>query len=168
MRKYIFSHYLGYEVSIEELTEFELEKEQLFRDIYADHVSPISGYMPFLESLKATEYKLGVATSAPIANMDLILDKLNIKDYFGSMLASEDVTAHKPDPQVYLKSAKNLSSDPSTCLVFEDSNSGATAGLAAGMKVFGVLSSHTPDDLPDCQAYIDHYEADLLSKIKKL
>jgi len=166
--KYIFSHYLGYPVNQEELTEFEQEKELLFREIYADKVETITGYMSFLEELLAADYKLGVATSAPIANMDLILNKLGIKGHFSSTLASEDVTAHKPDPQVYLKSAKNLTSDPSTCLVFEDSNSGATAGLAAGMKVIGVLSSHTPEELPDCHDYIDYYKNDLLSTLRKL
>jgi beta-phosphoglucomutase len=58
-------------------------------------------------------------------------------------MASEDVTKHKPDPEIYLKSAANLQVEPDFCVVFEDSFSGVTAAKNAGMKVVGVLSSHS-------------------------
>lgn len=165
---YIFSHFLGRPVSGDELQAYEDEKEGLFREIYADHVKPIDGYLEFLDLLVGKKYKLGVATSAPIANMDLILDTLKIRSVFGSTLASEDVTAHKPDPQVYLKSAKNLSSDPRTCLVFEDSHAGVSAAINANMKVIGVLSSHTEAELPQCNKYIHRYDASLTDFISLL
>ncbi len=165
---YIFSHFLGRPVFGDELQEYEDEKEGLFREIYADHVKPIDGFLDFLNLLNEEKYKLGVATSAPIANMDLILDTLKIRAVFGSTLASEDVTAHKPDPQVYLKSAKNLSSAPGACLVFEDSHAGVSAAINATMKVVGVLSSHTESELPPCNKHIHRYEASLVDFISHL
>lgn len=165
---YIFSHYLGYEVYGDELARFENEKEQLFRDIYKSKVKPISGFLDFLKMLQNEGYKLGVATSAPRANMDLILDTLRIRDNFISTLASEDVTKHKPDPQVYLKSADKLGSLPATCLVFEDSYSGAMAGINAKMKVVGVLSSHTRDELPNCVDYISSFKKSLIENIRNV
>ncbi len=162
---YIFSHFFGRKVEGEELLSFEDEKEGLFREIYAEHIEPIKGYLPFLDSLAEKNYKLGVATSAPRANMDLIIDKLNIRDYFKSLMASEDVTVHKPDPQVYLQSAENLFSKPNECLVFEDSFSGVSAAINANMKVFGVLSSHSKDELPPCNHYIEEYNTDLFDLI---
>ena len=96
--------------------------------------------------------------------MDLILAGLGIVHVFGSKMGSEDVDVHKPAPQVYLRSAGRLGAAVSSCLVFEDSHAGVTAGLAAGMDVVGVLSSHTADELPQCKAYIDAYKvADLAS-----
>lgn len=165
---YIMSHFLGRKIEGEELLVLENEKESLFRELYVDNVEPIEGYMNFLGELVAQGFKLGVATSAPIANMELILNALKIKDVFGSTLASEDVTAHKPDPQVYLKSAANLDSDPSTCMVFEDSFSGASAAINAKMKVVGVLSSHSKDELPPCDFYIDQYDLPLRDFLKSL
>lgn len=159
---YIFSHFFGREISGEELYFYENEKESLFREIYANQVRPIEGFIPFLELLAGKGYKLGVATSAPTANMDLIIDTLDIRSYFNSLLASEDVTVHKPDPQVYLKSASNLSSTPNECIVFEDSYSGVSAARNAEMKVVGVLSSHSKDDLPLCNLYIETYDADYI------
>lgn len=163
---YIFSHFFGRSIYGEELLAFEDEKESLFREIYADQVTPIEGFMPFLESLVKNEYKLGVATSAPMANLNLIIDHLGIRSYFKSLMASENVTNHKPDPQVYLKSAGNLKSHPSQCLVFEDSFSGVTAAINANMQVIGVLSSHAAEDLPPCNLYIHSYKLDLLNALK--
>ena len=161
---YIFSHFLGRKIEGEELDTYELEKEGLFREIYADHVKPINGFMTFLENLSGRGLKLGVATSAPKANMDLILDTLKIRGTFGSLMASENVNNHKPDPEVYLTSAENLSSGSSECLVFEDSYSGISAAINANMKVVGVLSSHKEDELPPCNAYISSYSSDLFKE----
>ena len=162
---YIFSHFFGRKVDGEELLAFEDEKEGLFREIYAEHVEPIKGFLPFLETLVDNNIKLGVATSAPRTNMDLIIDKLGIRDCFKSLLASEDVTIHKPDPQVYLKSATNLNSNPNECIIFEDSYSGVTAALNAKMKVVGVLSSHSKEELPPCDHYIEEYSEDLFKML---
>ena len=161
---YIFSHFFGRKVEGEELIVFENEKEGLFREIYADYVAPIDGFLTFLESLVDQNYRLGVATSAPRANMDLIIDKLGIRDHFKSLMASEDVTVHKPHPQVYLKSAQNLDSNPNECLVFEDSFSGVSAAINAEMKVVGVMSSHSEDELPPCEFYIDSYQNKMLKE----
>lgn len=165
---YIFSHFFGRPISGEELEQFENEKEGLFREIYKPHVMTIPGYLPFLEQLIKKDFKLGVATSAPRANMELILDSLGIMSVFGSTLASEDVAKHKPHPMVYLKSSRNLKSEPEQCIVFEDSYSGVTAGLAAGMKVIGVLSSHTVDELPPCSHYLKEYEVNLVSQLYRI
>jgi HAD superfamily hydrolase (TIGR01509 family) len=154
---YILSHFLGRKIQGEELVALEFEKESLFREIYKSEVQPISGYLDFLNGLNQLGLSIGVATSAPRANLDLILGTLAIKGTMGSMLASEDVSKHKPDPEVYLKTATNLEIDPAHCLVFEDSFSGVSAGLNAGMKVVGVLSSHTKEELPVCDLYINDY-----------
>lgn len=154
---YILSHFLNRPVSGEELLQMENEKESLFRKIYAPLVAPITGITEFITSLSNNGVKLGVATSAPYANLELILSKVHIRDNFGSILASEDVKKHKPDPEVYLKSAKNLGVSPRQCIVFEDSYAGITAGLNAGMRVVGVLTSHTREELPPCSLYINDY-----------
>lgn len=159
---YIFSHFFGRKVEGEELLAFEDEKESLFREIYANHIEPIDGFLSFLQSLVNRNFRLGVATSAPRANMDLIIDRLGARSHFKSLMASEDVTIHKPHPQVYLKSAQNLNASPDECLVFEDSFSGVSAAINAKMKVVGVLSSHTKEELPPCDLYIDTYHNDSL------
>jgi beta-phosphoglucomutase len=165
---YILSHFLNRVVEGEELLQLEDEKESLFREIYEPYVEPISGIVAFMEDLHANGVKLGVATSAPLLNLELILSKVPIKQYLGSLLASEHVKKHKPDPEVYLTSAKNLGLTPQQCVVFEDSFSGVSAGLNAGMKVVGVLSSHSKDELPPCNLYVDDYRGMNYQKIMEL
>ncbi len=154
---YILKHFLGREILGEEFLQLEDEKESLFREIYADVVTPIAGFPGWLKDLKQANFLTGVATSAPRANLDLIMGKLGFESHMESIMASEDVTRHKPDPQVYLKSAENLGVQSRHCVVFEDSFSGVTAALNAGMKVVGVLSSHTREELPPCDHYIKTY-----------
>ncbi|MEN2283619.1 HAD family phosphatase [Algoriphagus sp. SE2] len=154
---YIMSHFFGRKIEGVELLELEEEKEGLFREIYKNHVEPIHGFLDFFHALKKDSFQTGVATSAPLANLELIANMLNLFPYFGSVLASEHVKKHKPDPEVYLSSAANLQIDPVNCLVFEDSFSGITAGLEAGMKVVAVLSSHSKEELPESHFYIKDY-----------
>lgn len=165
---YILSHFLKRPIEGAELLELEDEKESLFRKIYEPYVDPIAGFIPFLHDLKKNAVKLGVGTSAPRANMDLILGKVAIASLFGSLMASENVTKHKPDPEVYLKSASNLGVNPDQCVVFEDSFSGVSAAKNAGMRVVGVLSSHTFEELPVCDLYIPDYQEMSFDKVQKL
>jgi len=151
-----------------ELLALENEKEALFREVYKDEVVTIAHYVSFLDSLRAHHFKTAIATSAPRANMDLIIDQLHIRNKMDSLLASENVSLHKPHPEVYLKSAENIGIAPENCIVFEDSFSGVTAGLNAGMKVIGVLSTHTKEQLPPCAYYIHNYSEITVEKILEI
>ncbi len=165
---YILSHFFNRPVTGQELMDLEEEKEGLFRKIYEPHVKPIDGILDFIADLKKNNVKTGVATSAPRANLDLIFSKVHLTGQMGSILASESVKKHKPDPEVYLTSAINLGVTPAQCLVFEDSFSGVSAALNAGMRVVGVLTSHTKEELPPCNLYIEDYTALSFGKIKAL
>ena len=118
---YILKHFFKREIIGEEFDRMEFEKEALFREIYEVHVTPIFGLLAFIADLKVNGVKTGIATSAPYLNMELILSKLPLRDKMESLLASENVSSHKPNPEVYLKSAKNLNTLPERCVVFEDS-----------------------------------------------
>ncbi|MCL7986780.1 HAD family phosphatase [Sphingobacterium sp. lm-10] len=154
---YIMQHFFGRPFSPQEIATLEAEKEGLFREIYKAVATPVFGLVDFLRDLQRHDFLLGVATSAPRANMNLVLDTLGIRDLFQSTLSSEDVSLHKPHPEVYLKSAEALHVSAHRVMVFEDSYSGVTAGTAAGMAVTGVLTSHKKEELPPCAAYIRDY-----------
>lgn len=154
---HIMTHFFKRPVVGTEFEKLENEKEALFREIYQNNVIAIPGFSSFLEELKLHDFKTAVATSAPRANMDMIIDQLDIRHKMDATLASEDVKLHKPHPEVYLEAAKKVGVEPKNAIVFEDSFSGVTAGLHAGMQVIGVLSTHTKEQLPPCAYYIDDY-----------
>jgi len=165
---YIMSHFFKRPVAGEELLALEFEKEAMFRAIYASEIQPIPHYLEFLDALKTAGFMTAVATSAPKENMDLILDGLDIRLKMESLRSSENVTKHKPDPEVYIETAKQLGVAPSECLVFEDSYSGISAAINAKMKVVGVLSSHTKSQLPPCQYYINDYNDIDIARVSQL
>lgn len=165
---YILKHFLQREVVGEEFARMEFEKEALFREIYEPHVEPINGLLEWIDELKSNGIKTGIATSAPVENMDLILSKLPLRAKMQSLLASHNVVHHKPNPEVYLKSAANLGIDPTQCVVFEDSHSGVSAGKAAGAKVVGVLSTYKKEELPVCDSYIVDYKDISFDRIASL
>ncbi len=66
----------------------------------------------------------------------------------GRIIAADDVSRGKPDPEPYRRGAELLGLAPGQCIVVEDAPSGVSAGLAAGCRVLGVLGTHTVSDLP--------------------
>ncbi|MGK7390081.1 MAG: HAD family hydrolase [Candidatus Cyclobacteriaceae bacterium M2_1C_046] len=134
------------------------EKEAIFRDMYKQHIKPVKGLVPFLQNLKARGIATAIGTSAPLANLDFVLDTLNIRKYFNMLVHSADVTHGKPHPEVYLKAASKLRVKPAQCIVIEDSLPGVEAGLNAGMKIIGVTTTHKPEEMYQTHLIIENFE----------
>ncbi|MFB7532011.1 HAD family hydrolase [Streptomyces sp. NPDC056178] len=66
---------------------------------------------------------------------------------FPLMIAAEDVTRGKPDPEPYLLAAERLGVDPARCVVFEDAPAGLRAGRAAGMTTVALATTHDRSEL---------------------
>ncbi|MCW3078790.1 HAD family phosphatase [Segetibacter sp.] len=133
------------------------EKEALFRELYKE-VSPVKGLVSFLQTLKAKDVKTAVGTSAPKINLYFILEKIHLIHYFDTLLHSADVLFGKPNPEIYLKAAARLQIEPKNCIVIEDSLPGIKAGLDAGMKVIGITTTHTAEELANAHLVIEDFE----------
>jgi sugar-phosphatase len=70
-------------------------------------------------------------------------------------VTAEQVGRGKPDPEGYLRAAARLGADPAECVVLEDAPAGIAAGLAAGMRVVAVLTSHPREALAGAHAFVD-------------
>jgi beta-phosphoglucomutase-like phosphatase (HAD superfamily) len=77
------------------------------------------------------------------AQVQRVLEILNLTDTFDFVASRDDVEHGKPDPEMYLLVAGELGVPPSECLVVEDSPTGVKAGLAAGMDVVAVSTPFT-------------------------
>jgi sugar-phosphatase len=75
-----------------------------------------------------------------------------------TLISANDVIKGKPEPEPYLLAAQRLNLQPDRCLVVEDSVGGVRAGLAAGMQVIGVASTHKLDELGLAHAIIGKME----------
>lgn len=94
----------------------------------------MSGIEEFIKTLKSKEYKIGLATNAPLRVADAVLEKLQVRHFFDVVHSSELEEQGKPHPAVYLSSAQKLGISPEHCIAIEDSHSGLKAAKAAGMK----------------------------------
>ena len=88
----------------------------------------------FLRSMKGT-LPIALATTASRANAGMILDHFSVRDLFDVTVFGEDVMRGKPDPECYDICIRRCAVAPEECLVFEDSEVGVQAALAAGARV---------------------------------
>lgn len=95
---------------------------------------PMPGAKNILAFFKSKQMITGLATSSPMALVDVVVDKLGIREYFSVISSAEHLPYGKPHPQVFLDCAKALNVIPEDCLVFEDSFNGMIAAKAAKMK----------------------------------
>ncbi|MDR6370992.1 sugar-phosphatase [Chryseobacterium bernardetii] len=114
----------------------DLENKVVTRviEMIQDQDCIMSGVQGFITNLKNKEYKIGLATNAPLRVAHVVLEKLQVRDLFDTVHSSEFETQGKPHPAVYLSSAKNLGVSPEHCIAIEDSPSGLKAAKEAGMQ----------------------------------
>ena len=79
-----------------------------------------------------------VALGSASKNARMILEKVNILDKFETIVDGNDVKKAKPNPEVFLRAAKELDCDPKNCIVFEDSLAGVKAANIASMVSIGI------------------------------
>lgn len=142
-----FEWFYKRELSRAEVEVLEEEKELIYRSFYRNHLKPATGLLTFLQDLRDHGIKTALATSAGPGNIDFIVDGLGIRDQFDAIIGGAEVLKGKPHPEIYVKAASLLSVDPADCWVIEDSLQGIAAGQAAGMRVVGMSTSHTPAEL---------------------
>jgi len=157
----------GKKLQDSEIRQLSEEKEQLYRDLHAPEIKPYGGVKEFLRSLKANEFRTALATAAPRTNVDFVMSATGMRDLFDVILDESNVTRGKPDPEVYLQTARMLDMHPSSCIVFEDSLTGIKAAKAAGMRVIGVASSLPPEKLDHTWKVIREFTEIDVEKLKE-
>jgi beta-phosphoglucomutase-like phosphatase (HAD superfamily) len=98
---------------------------------------------------------MAVATAAPVANMEFVLDGLDLRKYFTAITTAADVSNGKPNPEVFIKSAEKLNVEPKNCLVFEDAINGFEAANRAGMKSVGIATVNSIEDILKLDSVIE-------------
>jgi len=96
----------------------------------------LPGVLNLLTVLKKAGFLMAVASSS--RNTPLILERLEIRDFFTAVSDSNTVANAKPAPDLFLDAAKRLMVEPEACVVLEDSTAGIEAGLRAQMLVIGI------------------------------
>ncbi len=150
----IFKEY-GKEVDLDKFVEDKLAK---MTEYSRGRVSAVEGALELIRKLKESNFKLAVASSSTLEFIDLVLSELRIKDEFDILTSGQEVEFGKPNPEIFLLTAKRLGVLPSECLVIEDAGNGVMAAKKAGMKCVWLTEEKQPKQ--------GEYSPDI--KVKKL
>src|SRR5438034_1919992 len=135
----ILKQLYGDRFSEKEIAELGERKEEHYRAAARRQgVVPLPGVKALVEGLRQAGFKQAIGSSAPRANLDLILKLTELASFFDVLVSMEDTQRGKPDPQVFLVAAQRLKIPPSHCIVVEDAVAGVQAAKAGGMKCIAV------------------------------
>ncbi len=134
------------------------EKETIFRQLVAaEGLQPLAGVRSLLEGLQKAGFRQAVASSAPQANIDVLLDATRLRPFFDAVVSASRLPG-KPDPAVYLEAAARLRVAPAGCVVVEDAVAGVEGARRAGMRCIAVTNTNPAASLAAANLVVDSLE----------
>jgi beta-phosphoglucomutase len=116
---------------------------------------PLFAGAPELVRRLARDHPLAIASGALRAEIQRVLAAAQLADCFQVVVAAEDVSRGKPDPEGYLAALAALNCGRKTpliasgCLVIEDTVAGVAAAKGAGMRCLAVAHTYPAERLRD-------------------
>ena len=151
----IVRDFFGDSLPEDEVAAYGAAKEKIYREMLAGRIEEtlVPGLRPFLDLYRGSP--MAVATNAEPENVNSVLDRAGLRDYFRVVVDGHQVSRPKPHPDIYLRAASLLETAPSNCIVLEDSHTGVAAARAAGMRVIGLATTYV--NLPDVDIMADNF-----------
>ncbi len=115
-------------------------------------------------------YPLAVCSGSLREEVEAMLEGVSLRDCFGVIVGSEDVTVGKPDPQGYRVAMRMVAErlrralEPGDCLVIEDAPTVVKSTRAAGFPVLAVTSTHPADKFPQANWIVKTLDPDVVQK----
>ena len=159
---------LGRSVTSNEIENIASDKEQYFRSCAKDKVKPFPGAIELIKSLAKKHVKMAIASSAPLENIELLLNNLGIKECFQTLVPGQDVKESKPSPQIFLLAAHRLGVKPEECIVFEDAVAGVTGAKNAGMYCIAVTTTNQRNILSEADLIVDSLDEIKITELEAL
>ncbi|KEF07036.1 MULTISPECIES: HAD family hydrolase [Streptomyces] len=117
--------------------------EQLEYEDVPGGTHPLPGTHALLAGLPPERWAVVTSATARLAEARLAEAGIHPK----TLIAADDITRGKPDPEPFLLAARRLGVDPARCVVFEDAPAGLASGRAAGMTTVALTTTHRADEL---------------------
>jgi beta-phosphoglucomutase family hydrolase len=149
---------LGWAADPAEVGALAHAKEEIYRGLVQRHgIRPLPGVRELLAALQAADIPCAIGSSTERANLDCLLDLMDLRNFFRVIVSGEEVEHGKPDPSIFLLAAARLGCAPADCVVLEDALVGIEAARRAGMPVLAVATTEPPAAL----GHADHVAPDL-------
>jgi beta-phosphoglucomutase len=137
----ILRRFIGHAISADDIARIGGAKEAAYRQLVRERgIEPLPGVQHWLDRLHAAGWRQAVASSAPPANIEVIIEVLGFATVLQAWASGEEVAHGKPAPDVFLLAAERLRTESSRCVVVEDAPAGVEAGRRGGMRTVGISS----------------------------
>ena len=133
--------------------KFKNDWLEVYRQLLDQQIEVKPGAHHLLACLAKMQVPRAVATSSSGIKARAILDRVGLWQFIPHLTGGDEVKAGKPAPDVYLDAAEKLGVDAPRCIAFEDSETGITAALAAGMRVIQIPDLIEAERAPAPPAY---------------
>ena len=133
------------------LSHLHTRKQARYRELLAQDLTLVPGVTDFIVALLHRESPLAIVSAAPREEIDYVLHRAGLDECFATIIASDDATALKPDPEAYQRALVLLGLPPGRCVAIEDSLTGLASGRAAGLSVVMLTTSCTRERLEQAQ-----------------
>ncbi|MBD2495574.1 HAD family phosphatase [Nostoc sp. FACHB-280] len=127
-----------------------------------------SGVEDLIYQVRSQNLYLGLVSGALRKEIELVLNRAKLADYFTVIVAGDDITTSKPQPDGYLLAVERfnqkypeLNLQPQECIAIEDTPAGIQATKLANMKVVGVANTYPFHMLQRCCNWTVDYLTDL-------
>lgn len=128
-------------------------REQVVRESEAFEAQmpfpPVPGALAFMHLLREKGIRIGLVTSSDDVKLVRALRLLHLESFFDTVVSADRIIRGKPDPMCYELAARDLHLYPAECLVFEDSFAGIEAATRASMRVIGISTTNSEEELRD-------------------
>jgi len=161
--------YLGATVTPERVEKISFAKDAMYRNLVREKgISPLPGVAHWVRALHEQGWLQAIASSAPRANVEVVLEALAATHRFQAIVSAEDVRRGKPDPEVYLTAATRVGASPDRSIVVEDAAAGIEGARRAGMRSVGVShhGKHLAADI--VVPSLDHLKADAFDALLEI
>lgn len=143
------------------------KKQGYFLDfIEHEEIPTHESTIKLIQELKSLSIK--VASISSSKNCKRILQRINIIDWFETIVDGTQITKGKPDPQVFLMAAERIKVEPKDCIVFEDAVLGVEAAKNANMICVGIDRYNDPERLKGADIIVSDLKEVDLNKLKAL
>jgi beta-phosphoglucomutase family hydrolase len=149
---------LGDRLSHQEALALAEKRQDLFEQAAIHQAQLIPGVMHWLEFFQQNKISQAVASSNAQQFIESIAVRLEISPFFDAIVSAENL-ASKPDPAVFLETARRIRAMPSHCLVIEDAMAGVEGARRAGMKCIAIATTNPPSALSDADLVISSFSA---------
>jgi beta-phosphoglucomutase-like phosphatase (HAD superfamily) len=108
---------------------------------------------------------VAIVSAAVRSEIDAVVEAAWIRDSIALVISQDDVANGKPDPECYLTAARQLGCEPSSLLVFEDTDVGLAAARAAGARVIGLTRTLGAARMAGADELVERIDVPLLERL---